>query len=209
VDGIQFLSPGKGFPAGYALRVSADGKVWTEVARAAGDNTYDVMAVFAPQMMQYAQMDLLAAAPSSWMISEILLHPATAWSANASHNAHAAICAIDNRADTAWTSGAPQTPGLWFQIDLGRVETVSGLTLIPPANENPVAFRIATWNARASRWQIAVERMNNDAPVDVAFAATPTQFIVIQLLQARAQGWAIREVRVMREMDAWLGPGTS
>lgn len=219
-DGIQFLSPGKGFPASYCLRVAQDGKTFTEIARAAANNTHDLVAVFAPQPIQYAQIDLLggvgqvASAPqvpplSYWMISEILVHVGTVWTASASHNGGAAAHAIDNRADTVWSSGSPQEAGMWFQIDLGRVETVSGLMLISPAGENPVGFRIATWNARASRWQVAHENLNNRASVDVAFAATPTQFINIQLLQPSEQPWSIQEARVVREMDTWLGPGGS
>ncbi len=208
IDGLQFLSPGKGFPAAYALRVSGDGRHWNEVARLAADNTYDVMAVFAPQPIQYAQIDLLDAATgqSSWRISEILIHAATPWTASASHNASAAPQAIDNRPDTAWTSGAPQSPGMFFQIDLGRVEQVAGLMLVAPTGEHPAGFRIALWNANANRWQIAYEKSNNTAPVDVIFAATPTQFINIQLIEASDKPWAILHARVIREMENWLGP---
>ncbi|MEW5721006.1 MAG: discoidin domain-containing protein, partial [Chloroflexota bacterium] len=142
-----------------------------------------------------------------WMISEILVHPATAWSANASHNARAAGRAIDNRAETAWASGAAQSPGMWFQLDLGRAEMVSGLTLSAPANENPAGFRITTWNASANRWQVVCERTNNAAPVDVSFTATQTQFINIQLTRASKLQWAIQHAHVAREMEAWLGPG--
>ncbi len=206
IDGIQFLSPGKGFPAGYTLRVSSDGKTWFEIARVSANNANDVMAVFAPQPIQYLQLDLLASVPASWMISEILVHAAAAWTARASHNASAASQAIDSRTDTAWSSGAPQKIGMWFQIDLGRVETVSGLMLDTRADESPVHFRITTWNAAASRWQIAHEATNNHAPVNVIFAATQTQFINIQLLAASEQPWTIQQAHVIREMETWLGP---
>ncbi|MEW5719433.1 MAG: discoidin domain-containing protein, partial [Chloroflexota bacterium] len=53
VDGIQFLSPGRNFPAGYLLRVSADGKMWTEIARVSSGNAYDVMITCAPMQIQY------------------------------------------------------------------------------------------------------------------------------------------------------------
>jgi len=211
IDGIQFLSPGKGFPAGYVLRVSANGTAWLEIARVPANNHHDVMAVFAPQQLQYAQIDLLTPPPSSdagvrtWMISQILVHPATQWVANASHNSTVAGHAIDNRADTAWSSRTPQTPGMWFQIDLGCIETVSGIMLIPPADEAPVAFRITTWNAGARRWQVAYEKKDNHAQVDAVFAATQTQFINLQLLAPCPLPWAIQHVRVIREVDNWLG----
>jgi len=134
------------------------------------------------------------------------VHPALPWNVSASHNARAASRAIDNREETAWTSDAPQTPGMWFQLDLGRVETVSGLTLIAPHDAHPRGFRIALWNASANRWQVVCERANNRAPVDVAFPASQTQFINVQLTQASPRPWAIQQIQLTREMEGWLGP---
>jgi hypothetical protein len=208
VDGLQFLSPGKGFPFGYCLRVSADGKEWIPVEQVPSDNGYDILAVFAPQQMQYAQIDLLASHPSqaTWMISHLLVHPATRWSASASHNNEAAHYAIDNRWDTEWSSKVAQIPGMWFQIDLGRSETVSGVQLVAPDDENPMSFRIAVWDAPAGRWQIVFEELNNEAAVDAIFDAVVTQFINIQVLEASPEPWSIRKAIVVRDMDHWLGP---
>jgi hypothetical protein len=210
IDGIQFLSPGKGFPTGYVLRVSADGSTWTEVARVQSENTHDVLAVFPPLPVQYIQIDLTAMPEPgiTWMISEILIHPATQWIASASHNGDEAGLATDNRMDTAWESKAPQAPGMWFQIDLGREERVSGITLDAPAGGDPTGFRVATWNARTSRWQIMCEKSDNNTQVDAVFSPVETQFINVQLLQQDNRPWVIREARVGLEMDTWFRPGT-
>ncbi|MBI5301380.1 MAG: discoidin domain-containing protein [Chloroflexi bacterium] len=209
VDGVQFLSPGKGFPCGYVLNASPDGRAWNSLARVARDNAHDVVAVFAPQRIQYLQIDLLANAEASWQISDVLIHSATMWTASASHNFAAAACAIDNRDDSLWTSDAPQSPAMWFQIDLGRIETVSGIALASPAAHLPAGYRITTWNASASRWQIAYEKSRNDAPVNVSFGATPTQFVNIQLLAASDRPWSIRRVDIEREMESWLDPAAA
>lgn len=206
LDGIQLLSPGKGFPAAYALYISSDGRTWTEVARVAADNRYDVMAVFAPQATQYIQIHLLAPAPSIWMLSEILVHSSPAWTASASHNDKQAGCAIDNRGDTAWSSGAAQTPKMWFQIDLGQPETLSGVTLVAPAAENPASYRVAVWNAGANRWQAVAEKLSNTEMLDVNFEALQSQFINIQLLQPSDRPWSIQQVHLARELERWLGP---
>jgi hypothetical protein len=208
VDGIQFLSPGKGYPASHILRISADGKTWHELARATLDEIHDLMVVFAPMQMQYAQIDLIASAPmdSSWMISEILIHSAAAWTANASQNPSAAGNAIDNCAETAWTSSREQAPGMWFQVDLGRAEVISGLALVAPLNENPIGFQVTIWDAKANRWQVVSEKRDNADPVDITFSPVQSQFINIQLTQASNQVWTIQNVRVVREMESWLGP---
>jgi len=208
LDGIQILSPGKGFPAGYALRVSADGNAWVEIARVGADHAHDVFAVFAPQLVQYIQLDLLSASPRAWMISALLVHAATAWKATASHNPACAACALDNRADTTWSSDALQTPEMWFQLDLGRVETISGLQLESRAGAHPANFRVTIWNARASRWQIAYEGADNRDAVDVDFIAAQTQFINIQITAPAPRPWSIARARVLREMESWLGSAT-
>ncbi len=209
MDGLQVLSPGKGFPAGYCLRVSGDGKEWFQVAQADSGNVYDIMAVFAPLSVKYIQIDLTAAPAkqANWMISEILVHSATPWSATASHNNNTAAQSIDNRLDTAWSSRTAQIPGMWFQVDLGRVESVSGLTLYSPRDEDPVSFRVATWDIKGNRWQIVHEQANNAGPAQADFSPTQTQFLNIQLLKASNKPWSIQEIRVVREMESWIGPG--
>ncbi len=206
LDGIQFLSPGKGFPSGYSLYVSADGKDWIEVKRIESGNKYDVMAILAPQWVEHVQLHLLGASSSNWMISEILIHPAAEWKVKASHNSDAATLAIDNRNDTAWSSQEPQAAGMWFQIDLGREETVNGIKLIAPAEENPISYRITTWNASARRWQLGHEETNGSAAIEAAFAPTQTQFVNIQLLEASENLWTIQSIQIYREMESWLGP---
>jgi hypothetical protein len=142
------------------------------------------------------------------MISEILIHSANAWTASASHNNQLASHAIDNRPETAWTSGEAQKPKMWFQIDLGNPEMVSGLALVAPNNQNPASYRVAIWNAGANRWQSVAEKLDNPEPLDVAFDAMQTQFINIQLLQPSDQPWSIQHAHVVCEMERWLGPNT-
>jgi hypothetical protein len=206
LDGIQFLTPGNGFPRGYFLNVSADNETWTELGRIPSNNVDEIRVAFAPQRVQYAQIDLEAPSQTSWKISEILVHPAIEWRANASHNAESAYFAIDNRADTAWTYESLQEPGMWFQLDLGREEWVNGLRLIAPGNENPFAFRIAAWDAGAARWQITHEQTGNLSAVDARFEPVRTQFINIQLIEPHDAPWVIRNLHIYREMQDWLGP---
>ncbi len=204
IDGLQFLSPGKGFPAAYSLRLSADGKTWIEISRVVG-NSSDVIAIFAPLRAQYAQIDLCADAAAQWQIADILAHPAAEWRAHASHCTENAVRAVDNRVESAWSSEARQAAGMWFQLDLGRAEKVSGLMLIAPADEFPRGVRVSLWNARASRWQIAAEKTGLAANPEFIFAPTPTQFINLQLLAPSDAVWGIQHLRVYREMEEWMG----
>jgi hypothetical protein len=52
------------------------------------------------------------------------------WRVSANKNAGEARRAVDGKTETRWTSGAPQSPGLFFQVDLGRPERISRIRLL-------------------------------------------------------------------------------
>lgn len=207
LDGIAIRSPGNGFPKGYQLRIS-DGANWRTVCEVPGENSTDIVASFAPQQVLLAQVDLVAPSDEAWAIGEVQIHPASRWQATASLNNDAAQNAVDNDSDTAWAAGTLQTQGMWFQIDLGRLETVTGLSLLPPEDEVPLGYCVSIWNEPLGRWQKLTERRDNRAPVDVSFAPVQTQYLQIQLFQEASKPWAIREARVRKAMTAWVGPSS-
>ncbi len=206
MDGIAFRSPGHGHPFAYTVRVSHDGNLWRTVWAIAQGNSRDVVAMFAPFQVRYAQIDLLAPHDEEWMISEVQIHPCPAWSATASINNDYAHNAIDDNPTTAWTSVEPQAPNMWFQLDLGRVESVSGLRLTPPKDEIPNGYRVSIWNQQAGGWQKIAEKQNNTEAINISFAPVQTQFLNIQLLQPGELPFAIREARVTKAMTEWIGP---
>ncbi|MCC7161164.1 MAG: discoidin domain-containing protein [Anaerolineae bacterium] len=206
MDGIAFRSPGQGYPSGYTVRISDDGQVWRTVWAIAQGNTRDVVAMFAPYRVRYAQIDLLAPHDQEWMLSEVQIHACPAWNATASNNNEYAHNAIDDNPTTAWTTVEPQAPNMWFQLDLGRVESVSGLRLTPPKDEIPLGYRVSIWNQNAGGWQKIAEKQNNTEPINISFAPVRTQYLNIQLLQSAEVPLAIREARVTKAMTDWVGP---
>jgi len=206
MDGIAFRSPGHGYPFAYTVRVSNDGTLWRTVWGIAQGNTRDVVATFAPFEVRYAQIDLLAPHEEEWMISEVQIHPCPAWNATASNNNEYAHNAIDDNATTAWTTVDAQAPNMWFQLDVGRVESVSGLRLTPPKDETPRGYRVSVWNQHAGGWQKIAEKQNNTEVINISFAPVQTQFLNIQLLQLSDEPFAIREARVTKAMTDWVGP---
>ncbi len=206
IDGIAFRSPGHGYPFAYTVRISNDGQVWRTVWAVAQGNTRDVVASFAPFHVLYAQIDLLAPHDSEWMISEVQIHPSPLWNATASINNEYAQNAIDDNPTTAWTTVEPQAPNVWFQLDLGRIESISGLRLTPPKDETPRGYRVSVWNQQAGGWQKIAEKTDNTEPVHISFAPVQTQYVNIQLLQPAEHPFAIREARVTKAMTDWVGP---
>jgi len=206
IDGVTFRSPGQGYPFGYTVRVSGDGQIWRTVGAVAQGNAQDVVATFAPFEVLYAQIDLVTPHESEWMISEIQVHPAPAWNATASTNNEYAQNAIDDNPTTAWTTIDAQVPNMWFQLDLGRIESVSGLRLTPPKDETPRGYRVSIWNNQAGGWQKIAEKLDNREPINISFAPVQTQYVNVQLLQPADIPFAIREARVKKAMTDWVGP---
>ncbi|MBA4393953.1 MAG: hypothetical protein C0407_10410, partial [Desulfobacca sp.] len=70
--------------------------------------------------------------------------PNNNWEASANANPKEAGKAIDRNPVTRWTSGKPQEPGLYYQIDLKRVQTVKGCTLFSKKsiNDYPRSLRL-------------------------------------------------------------------
>jgi uncharacterized protein YcfL len=209
IDGIAFRSPGQGYPFGYTLRISSDGQTWRTVWGVAEGNAHDVVAYFAPYEVLYAQVDLLAPGEEDWLIGDVQVHPTAPWSATASVEDDSAANAIDNNPLTAWTTEHDsQAPNMWFQLDLGRIETVSGLRLVPPIDEIPLGYRVSVWNQQVGAWQKVSERLNNREAIHISFAPVETQYINVQLAQAGEKPWAIREARVTKAMTNWVGPAS-
>lgn len=206
IDGLAFRSPGQAYPSAYTVRISTDGLVWRTAHAVAQGNQRDVVATFAPYAVRYAQIDLLASHDAEWMISEIQIHPCPVWNATASNNNDYAQNALDNNPNTAWTTVEAQAPNMWFQLDLGRVESVSGLRLAPPKDEAPRGYRVSVWNQQAGGWQKIAEKQDNTESVNLSFAPVQTQFVNIQLLQSAEAPFAIREARVTKAMTDWAGP---
>ncbi len=157
--------------------------------------------------MQYAQVELVAACANEWHIAEVEVHSSPGWNATASINNQDAARAIDNDPATAWTTGDQnQKPNLWFQLDLGQPECISGLALVSLNQEFPAGYRITVWNDRLGGWQKIAERQGNSTPVDLTFAPVITQYINVQLLQAADHPFSIKEIEVTRTMTDWISP---
>ncbi|MBI4671761.1 MAG: discoidin domain-containing protein, partial [Chloroflexi bacterium] len=206
IDGIAFRSPGHAYPFAYTVRISSDGQAWRTVHAVAQGNLRDVVATFAPSHVLYAQIDLLAPYEAEWMISEVQIHPCPAWHGTASNNNDYAQNAIDNNPNTAWTTVDAQAPNMWFQLDLGRIESVSGLRLTPPKDEMPCGYRVSVWNQQAGGWQKIAEKQANTEPINISFAPVQTQYLNLQLLNPGETPFAIREARVTKAMTDWVGP---
>ena len=137
------------------------------------------------------------------------------WKATASHNPEAAANGINGVGTTRWETGAPQAPGMWFQIELPQPAQVAEVLLDTLAGGRanfgfgrgrggalpagpPASYSI----------QVSTDGSTWSAPIAEGPGQNPTTTITFKPVQAKfvritqtgtpqnASAWAIQRVRI-------------
>jgi hypothetical protein len=201
IDSVGILSPGRGFAAGYRIRVSVDGLTWTTVARCS-PNRGDIHATFNPMMVRYLRIEQTGKSSNHtpWLISEIRIHENPLWRADASHHREQIHLAFDNREETAWTTGAPQSRGMWVTLDMARQEEVTGFVLKSRWHEEYPRGLLLEISPDGSEWERILEVDDNRGDLDIDFPR-PFKGRFLALLQTSESpwyAWTISELTVKR-----------
>jgi mono/diheme cytochrome c family protein len=170
---------------------------------------------------QVAAVRTATARKTPWTLAELLptvptpLGNVAEWKVSASHNAAAAVNVLGGTPGARWDSGAPQQPGMWFQIELPQPVTVAELqiaSLVPaaggrgrggrgagPAALGPVAYSV----------QVSSDGTTWGPPVAQGAGGTPSTVIALPRVQARfirinqtgaaqnGEAWGIQQIRVL------------
>lgn len=200
IEAIEVHSPGRGYAVGYRLFISTDRQTWVLVDERPR-NWKDIEATFAPVPVRYIRIEQTGR-PSynaPWLISEIATRPAVPWRATASHNAHLAANALDNRPDTAWTTGQPQEPGMWFMVDFRQVLTLDGLILDHGKRPDyPRGVRVQT-SYDGETWRTVHEAAENEGGLDVTFdRPVAARYLAVRQTGRADRPWTIARFIVKR-----------
>jgi hypothetical protein len=145
-----------------------------------------------------------------WSVSDLeatlprLLEVQPTWKATASHNSAAAAGALASM--RGWTSGAPQSAGMWFQIELPAPVMLTEVQFDVPAGRGitgaavpyPRAYRVqvsldgTTWSAPAA------EGPGTPGRTIVAFPPARAKFVRISQTDPAdgAPAWVMANVRL-------------
>lgn len=122
------------------------------------------------------------------------------WKVSASHNSRAAALALDDDLKSRYDTGAPQAPGMWFQVQFSKPTAVGGLAL--DNRGSPQDFPRG-WEVRLSddgvKWSDAVAAGHGTgAQTEIQFLPARTRFIRV-ILTASAPGryWSIHDLQVL------------
>ena len=207
LDRVRVASPGRGFPAGYRMYLSADGQDWHLVAQRERNWT-NVEAVFAPCHARYLRLEQTGEPDwhATWMISEVTVSVTRPWAGGTtSHFSGDAHRALDARLDTAWsTRNAIQKPGMWFELDMGSLREVERVVLEHPASRQPRGYMVEI-SADGQTWQEVGRKDDNWARVDVSFGAAWVRYLRVSTTNSSPyHAWGISEVCIWRASPVWL-----
>jgi hypothetical protein len=207
LDRIRVSSPGRGFPLGYRIQLSADGQDWHLVAEQA-KNWTNVDEAFAPCRARYVRLEQTGKPswPASWMISEITVSATRPWAgADASHYSVDVQEAFDAHLPTAWnTRNVKQRSGMYFNLDMGSLRKIERVVLVHPSNQQPQGYAMEV-SADGQDWQEVGRKEDNWDTVDVKFESVSARYIRVETTSSSAyQPWGIAEFVVWRTSPTWL-----
>jgi hypothetical protein len=182
------------YPRSYIVRLATDRQAWQEVSR--NDNNDRPLDIsFSPRQARYIRIEQTGSADKWWSIYGVTVHAAAfEWSASASHNNNVTgpdnlMQALDGRPETRWSNRERQRPGIWFELDLNKVRTISGLTLdnARSAQDYPRGYIVRVSTDR-TQWVEVARNERNDRALDISFSPRPARYIRIEQT-GNTDGW--------------------
>ena len=109
--------------------------------------------------------------------------------------------AIDGNPDTRYTTGKFMEPGMWFQIELAKPMSLSGVTLDSrsSANDYPRGCEV-TVSTDGKSWTPVLKKPEEKSPIiELKFNPVDAKFIrLTQLGSAKGNFWSIHELNVLQ-----------
>jgi len=123
--------------------------------------------------------------------------PSTPWQAQASHNQADVDKAFDSDPDTFWDSQVAQQPGMWYELDLGQVQTIEQIKIESPGRGFATAF-ILSVSTNHTDWEVMKEMPLNWMSIDASFSPRSVRYIKIEQTGTPSWGahWLISEIAV-------------
>ncbi len=137
--------------------------------------------------------------------------PSTNWRFQTNYNPQEAHLAADGKMSTRWTTGRPQVPGAYFQIDFGKMEKVGRIRVLTGASVNdfPRGYSIRysadgqTWTSLDSimspvslHWT-GETLLKGGQDLDFTFPSTSMRYLqIVNTGQDNVYYWSIHEVEI-------------
>jgi hypothetical protein len=199
---------GGDYPRGYEVFLSNDGTNWGNSV-AGGVGTQDLSVIpFVAQSGRYIKIIQTGSSGGWWSISEYKVYgqpPAlsrSGWTASASASAggQPPSNALDGSSSTRWSTGASQTNGQWFQVDMASSKTFSSVVLDATASSGdyPRGYQVNVSNDGTNWGGPVASGSGSSAVTTINFAQQNARYIRVTQTSTGQTGnwWSIHEFNV-------------
>ncbi len=121
------------------------------------------------------------------------------WKLTASHDGGGCTKAVDGNQKTRWSTGTPQTPGQWFQIEFPKVSKLSEIVLDCRASgaDFPRAYEV-TVSLDGKKWSKPLAKGSGNNPVTViGLPLAEAKFLrLTQTGSVSGKHWSIHDLQI-------------
>ncbi len=190
------------YPRTWDVLGSTDGTNFTEIATGYGSNRTVLADFQGAKTIRYLRLASNGTSTNWWTIAEVSIYSGTSldrggWAVSGS-TATAAASAIDGDVSTRWTTGAPQTSGQWFKIDMGALITVNNVTIDTEKNSTSEQDYARGYTLEVSKdgtiWKQVASGVGERKATTIDFTATSARYIRMSLTASSTSWWSIGEI---------------
>ena len=130
--------------------------------------------------------------PSPWQATAVPPGPA-----DPCCTADVAAHAVDDDASTRYSTGAPQTPGQYLQVDLGRPERLARFVLDTGASTGdfPVGYAV-TVSFDGTDWSAPVATGSGSGQITaISLDGRPVRYVRVTLTASSSSWWSVADIR--------------
>ena len=190
------------YPRVWDLFTSYDNVNFTRVANGFGTNRIVQADLQAWRNTRYLRIVSDGTADQWWSIADIAVYSGnnldrSTWTVTASTGSGAGNV-TDGTTDTRWTTGAPQTPGQWIQVDLGALVTLNNVSTDTTKNSTGEGDWPRGYTLQLSRdgstWTTVATGAGTVKATTIGFVAQAARYFRLTQTASAPQWWSIGEL---------------
>ncbi|WP_123039610.1 discoidin domain-containing protein [Cohnella candidum] len=197
------------YARGYSVAVSNDGVNWSSPIASGTGLGQDIQVSFPSQTARYIRVTQTGSSNNTWWsIAEFRVYNQSppllnrsGWTASAFSTSGTDVPAntLDGSLTTRWSSGTAQANGQWFQVDMGKINAISGVTLNASTStgDYPRGYQVSI-SMDGTAWRTVA---SGSIPAQDNLISFPVEFAryvkVTQTGTASGNWWSIHDFNVL------------
>lgn len=204
LDGLTGPVKGKTYP-GEMVAMKSNGDEWIATVLSYVRNSFGHNLGFLSKEEVARVRKENAARNTPWKINELLasvpqyLPSRSRWKLSASHGAKDVKKAIDGNLSTRYTTGQSMKKGMWFQVELPEVTTISGIVMDAAGSRNdyPRGYRVDI-SMDGKKWTGPIATgQGKRALTTIEFQPRQAKFIKITQTGENHLFWSIHDLEIL------------